>query len=137
MKSPKNLLRFRAPHHGCQPFQIGFFDSFYRLKGLQKSFNGLFSNAWYLVQFALNCTFAPSVSVVGDSKSVGFVSQKLNDLEAFGSFVKIQGNGIAGIIDFFQSFGNSNNGNFTSQSQEVKTFQSCGQLPFPSVYDDE
>ena len=79
VKSPKNLLCFGTPHHGSQPFQIGFLDSFYRLKGLQKSFNGLFSNAWYLVQFALNGTFAPSVSVVGDSKAVGFVSQKLND----------------------------------------------------------
>jgi hypothetical protein len=101
----------------CKFCFCGFADLFNRLKVFQKFFGGGFAYAFYQFQFGSQCAFIAFFAVEGDTKAVRFVTQLLYHFKRFRSFIQVHRVLVAGVIQFFQAFGYTNNGNLFIYTQ--------------------
>ena len=78
-----------------------------------------------------------TVAVVGYAETVGLVAQMLDNAQGLGILVDIERNAVAGKIDFFETFGNADNGDGAVEADLVECLYGCAELPFAAVDDYE
>ncbi len=98
---------------------------------------GLGSNARDVIQFRREKGLASPAAVVRQREPVGFVAHVLNDAQRWGSLVEVNGQGIAGEVEFFEAFGDADHGDLAPKTEFVQGFEGVGELALAAVDHDQ
>ena len=112
------MIENRAGHlqvdHGEQLIFWSFSNGIDSFEMRQKCMTGFGPHAGNFIQLRTESGLAAALAVVVQRKPVRFIAQVLNQFERGGTFIQEQRMLIAGVVNFFQSLCDANDGNFSS-----------------------